>query len=243
MKIVQSASGKSTIVKVPIDGAGSDIPAGALITMGVTADTDLGAFIISGAAAADAVGILLSLHDFSVVGDTTIEDAAVRVMGEVELLHPGDLVAVEYDQTDTMAVASATSTTAVVTSDGTSDGCWHYVVSGTGIGQLAYVKSHDTDTSTYKSALTTTLDNTSTLIRINRPGEILASLNTARTKFGPDAALGSADFLTLEVQCAYDGQDWFTLDFVKHHNLQLNGKNAKFRAIGCFRDLAVSPIA
>ena len=37
---------------------------------------------------------------------------------------------------------------AVVTSDGTSDGCWHYVVSGTGIGQLAYVKSHDTDTST-----------------------------------------------------------------------------------------------
>lgn len=245
MQIIHNASGKSTIVKMPLDGAGSDIVAGALLTMGVTAGTNMGALIISGAAAADAVGILLALHDFSVVADSTIEDGLVRVMGEVELLHPGDLVAVEYDLTDTVALASGSTTTGVVTSSDEETGCWHYFTAGSGIGQLAYIKSYSTDTATYKSALTTDPSTSSPfLIRIVAPGRTLAKLNTNRDKLGTDNTEGTADVLVIRNEMSYDGsQGWIELDYVKHHNLQLNGLNPKFRAILCFTNCAVSPIA
>ena len=245
MKIVHSAAGKSRIVKVALDGAGSDIVAGALLTMGVTASTNMGAFIISGAAAADAFGILLALHDFSVVGDSTIEDGLVRVLGEVEMLAPGDLVAVEYDLTDTVALASGTTTTGVVTGSDEETGCWHYFTAGGGIGQLAYIKSYSTDTATYKSALTTDPSSSSPfLIRIVAPGRTLVKLNSNRDKLGTDATEGTGDFLVVRNEFSYDGAPgWQELDYLVHHNLQLNGLNPKFRAIGCFTNLAVSPIA
>ena len=244
MKILHPASSKSRIVKVPLDGNGSDLVKGALVTMGVTAGSNMGAFIISGAAAADAFGILLGIHDFSVVGDTTIETGATRVLGEVEMLAPGDLVAVDYDLTDTVALASGSTTTGVVTSSDEETGCWHYFTAGAGIGQLAYIKSYSTDTATYKSALTTDPSSGSPfLIRIVAPGRILVKLNSTADKLGTDAGEGTADFLVVRNEFSYDGQDWEELDFTKHHNLQLNGKNPKFRAVGCFRDLAVSPIA
>ena len=243
MKIISSQSSKSRIVKVALDGNGSDIVQGALLTQGLTAASNMGAFIISGAAAANAFGILLQLHDFSVVADSTIEDGLVRVMAEVEMLAPGDLVAVEYDTSDTAAIASGSSTTGVITGSDEESGCWHYMVAGTGIGQLAYIKSYTGDTATYKSALPTAPDSTTTVIRILAPGRILAKLNTNRDKLGTDAANGTADFYVLRNEMSYQGQDWVELDYVNHHNLQLNGNNAKFRAIGFFRDLASSPIA
>lgn len=243
MHIIHPASGKSRIVKVALDGGGSDIVKGALLTMGVTAANDLGAFIISGAAGADAFGILLQLHDFSEVGDSTIEDGLLRVMGEVEMLMPGDLVAVEYDQTDTVALASGSTTTGVVTSSDEETGCWHYFTAGSGIGQLAYIKSYSTDTATYKSALTTDPSSSSPfLIRIVAPGRTLVKLNSTADKLGTDAGEGTCNVFVLRNELSYDGQDWIELDYTKHHNLQLNGKNPKFRAILAFQDLAVSPI-
>lgn len=241
MKILSPQSSKSRIVKVAIDGNGSAITAGALLTQGVTDGQDFGAFIISGAAAADAFGILLNAH--ATANDSTIETGVTRTLADVEMLAPGDLVAVEYDQTDTAAIASGSTTTGVITSSDTETGCWHYMVAGTGIGQLAYIKSYSSDTSTYKSALTTAPDNTTTVIRILAPGRILAKLNTARTKLGTDAGDGSADFFVLRNEMSYNGQDWIELDYTLHHNLQLNGKSPVFRAIGFFRDLASSPIA
>lgn len=240
MIILSHASGKSTIVKVAVDGGGTDLVAGALMTQGVTAANDLGAFIISGAAAADAFGILIAAE----ASDSTIEDGLVRVMGEIMLLHPGDLVAVEYDQTDTVALASGSTTTGVVTGSDEETGCWHYFVAGSGIGQLAYIKSYSGDTATYKSALTTDpSSSTPTLIRLLAPGRILSKLTTNRSKFGTDAADGSADFFTLRNEVKYNGQEWMELDYTKHHNLQLNGLSPVFRAVGFFRDLATSPIA
>ena len=58
MKILHSASSKARIVKMPIDSAGTTMPAGTLLTMGVTANANMGALILSGAAGADAFGIL-----------------------------------------------------------------------------------------------------------------------------------------------------------------------------------------
>ena len=243
MKILHPASSKSRIVKVALHGGSGDIVAGALVTMGVTAGDDMGAFIISGSAAADAFGILLNLHDISEAGDSTIETGATRVMGEVEMLAPGDLVGIEYDQTDTVALASGSTTTGVVTSSDEETGCWHYFTAGSGIGQLAYIKSYSTDTATYKSALTTDPSASSPfLIRIVAPGRTLVKLNSTADKLGTDAGEGSARFLVVRNEFSYNGQDWEELDFTKHHNLQLNGKNAKFRAVGCFQNLAVAPI-
>ena len=241
MKIISPASSKSRIVSVAVDGNGTALNKGALLTMGVTAASNMGAFIISGVAAADAFGILLQAH--AVADDATIETGVTRVLSEVEMLAPGDLVAAEYDTTDTAAIASASSTTGVITGSDDETGCWHYVVSGTGIGQLLYIKSYSGDTSTYKSAPTTQLDSTSTVIRILAPGRTLAKLNSTCDKLGTDAADGTADVLIVRNEFSYDGQDWIELDYTKHHNLQLNGKNAKFRSILVFTNLAVSPIA
>ena len=250
MKILHSHAAKSTIIRVPIDSAGTTLKSGALLTMGVTAASNMGAFIVSGAAAADAVAILLG-PDFPAAAngsvaaevDSTIEDGLLRTTREVELLHPGDLVAIEYDLTDTVAIASGTTTTGVITTSDEETGCWHYYVAGTGIGQLAYIKSYSGDTATYKSALTTAPDATATAIRILAPGRTLVKLNTTANKLGTDAGDGSADFLVLRNEIKYDGVDWIELDYVKHHNLQLSGKNFAARSIGCFTNCALSPIA
>lgn len=245
MKILHPASSKSRIVKVAIDSGGTDIVKGALLTMGVTAASNMGAFIISGAAAADAFGIILQQHRNSVEVDSTIEDGVLRSMADVEMLMPGDMVAVDYDLTDTVALASGSTTTGIVTGSDEETGCWHYFTAGSGIGQLAYIKSYSGDTATYKSALTTDPSSSSPfLIRILAPGRTLAKLTTDRSKFGTDAADGTTDFLVIRNEFSINGQDWTELDYTKHHNLQgLNNKSVAFRAIGCFTNLAVSPIA
>lgn len=244
MQIISSHSGKSRIVRVPVDGNGSDIQAGALVTMGVTAASNMGAFIVSGAAAADAFGILLKKHTSSSDVDSTIEDGLLRTLADVEMLCPGDLVAAEYDQTDTVAIATGGTATVIITGSDEETGCYHYYVAGTAIGQLAYIKSYSGDTATYKSALTTAVVANDTVIRLLAPGRTLVKLNSTADKFGTDAADGTADFLVLRNEMTYDGcPGWVELDYTKHHNLQLNGKNAKFRAVGCFTNMAVSPIA
>jgi hypothetical protein len=246
MKIVSNASGKSTIIKMPIDSNGTTLVAGALLTMGVTAASNMGALIVSGAAAADAVGILLG-PDFPATGeaDSTIETGVTRTLREVELLHPGDIVAVEYDQADTVAVASGSVTTGVITGSDDESGCWHYYTAGGGIGQLAYIKSYSSDTSTYKSALTTDPSTSSPLvIRILAPGRTLVKITTNASTLGTDAADGSADALVLRNEFTYDGAPgWLELDYTKHHNLQLNGLNPKFRSLVCFTNNATAPIA
>ncbi len=245
MKIISNASGKSTIVKVAIDSNGTTLKSGALLTMGVTAASNMGAFIVSGAAAADAVGILLG-PDFTnaVDADSTIEDGLIRTLREIELLHPGDMVAVEYDQTDTVALASGSTTTGVVTSSDEESGCWHYFTAGSAIGTLAYIKSYATDTATYKSAITDPSASSPFLIRIVAPGRTLVKLNTAATKLGTDAGEGTADALVLRNEFTYDGAPgWIELDYTKHHNLQLNGLNPVFRAVLVFTNCALSPIA
>lgn len=243
MKIVHNAAGKSTIIKMPIDSNGTTMPAGSLVTIGITAGSNMGAAIVSGAAAADALGILLNEWTNAADVDSTIEDGLIRNQGEIDLLHPGDLVAVEYDLTDTVALASGSTTTGVVTSSDEETGCWHYFTAGSAIGTLAYIKSYSTDTATYKSAITDPSSSSPFLIRIVAPGRTLVKLNTAADKLGTDAGEGTARVLVIKNEFTYDGAPgWIELDYVKHHNLQLNGLNPKFRAILCFQNTAVAPI-
>lgn len=225
------------LLKLPIDGVGSDIQAGAVLSPGtVTTDSTaktLGTFGLSVATGADAIGILVPLQDFSVVGDTDTYSGSAHVLKEVDPFYPGCLVAAEYDQTDTMAVASYSAPTITVTSlEDDIDGSWVYVVSGTGAGQLGFLVTSASGSAALKSAFTTALDNTSVLIKILRVGHGLLKMNATCDKLGTDAAAGTFTARVIKNQMKYAGQEgWIDMDPGLHHNLQLSGLSPVFRSI------------
>lgn len=245
MLIVSPSRG---LVKVPIDGVGSDIQSGAVLTPGtVTTDSTaktLGTFGLAAADGADALGCLVALHDFSVVGDSDTDSGAAHVLAEVDPFYPGCLVAAEYDLTDTMAVASYSAPTITITSlEDNIDGSWIYVVSGTGIGQLIFLNDSASGSAGAVTSPTTALDNTSTCIKILRIGHGLLKMNATATKLGTDAAAGSWTARVLRNQFKYDGQEgWIDLDPSAHHNMQLNGLNPVFRSIVCPVNTFMGPI-
>lgn len=224
---MRQASGRDPVViKVPIYGAGADIQQGALIMPGVTADTNIGMGILATGAAADAVGALVALHDYSVVGDSLVAGTN-WVYGEVELFDQYSPVWVEYDQADTLAVASTSSTTVTITSlTADIDTSWLYAVSGTGIGKLAYLVSTASGSGVSKTA--TGWDSTTTCIKILRVFHQLAKLNSTATKIGTDAADGSWTVCILENWFQADGIPLQLLDPTKHDNLTLS--NPRFFA-------------
>lgn len=222
---MRQASGRDpVIIKVPIYGAGADIAQGALVMPGVTADTNIGMAITATGAAADAVGALVGIHDYSVVGDSLVAGTN-WVYGEVELFDQYNPVWVEYDQTDTLAVASTSGTTVTITSlTADIDTTWLYAVSGTGAGKLAYCVSTASGSAVTKTA--TGWDSTTTCIKILNVFNQLAKLNTAATMLGTDAGAGSWTVCILENYLQHAGSQPVLLDPTKHDNLTLT--NARF---------------
>ena len=94
--------------KWPVRDGGTDIPDGALLMPGVTAGTDLGVLIVAATAGADAIGVLQGLRDASETDDTVVAGTAWNTELAVPAVR-GTIVRAEYDQTDTMAVASKTA--------------------------------------------------------------------------------------------------------------------------------------
>lgn len=243
MKII---SGPSRMVKVPLDGNGSDIVDGALIAPGTTAGTDMGVFHLAGADGTDAVGVLEGLHDFSVVGDATPEDGLVHPLGYVNLLLPGCVLACEYDTDGVVTCDSSVDTTSVTATslEDNIDSSWVYFVSGTGIGQLAYVDASASGDATIKAALATAHAENDTFIKVLRLGHALLVMNSARTKLTSTAAVGTWTARVLRNQIRYNGSNgWEDLSPITHHGLVgLNGKAVKFRAIVVPCNTFFSPI-
>ncbi len=230
MKIIR---GPSALENFAIDGAGSDIVDGALMTFGITGEDNYGCAIISGAAAADAIGVKEGIHDFSAVGDS-VTGGTAWVYGAVNLLLPGAILGAEYDLTDAgAAIASMQSTTSVriASSENSIDHFWFYVNAGTGIGQLVYVTGNDDTDYTLKGAPSTALVAAdSTLTKILTLGCNLHVLSSSRAKLISTAAAGTARLNTLFAEMKYQGSaDWVRLNPVNHHDLQLNGKAPVFR--------------
>lgn len=202
------------IVKLPIYTA-ADIAQGALIMPGVTADTDLGLCIVGSGAVADAIGALRAPYDFSEEASSLVAGTAWKYR-EVELFDQYRLIEVEYDKSDTAAVASTSGTTVTITSlEDNIDTSWLYAVSGTGIGKLAFLTASASGSATSKTA--TAWDSTTTVIKILRVGHQLAKLNTAGTMIGTDAAAGSWTVAVLENYMDFNGER-FLLDPTKHDN-------------------------
>ncbi len=224
---MRQLSGRDPVtIEVPIYGGAADIAQGALIMPGVTAGTDLGLAITASGAAADSIGALVALHDYSVVGDSSVLGTS-WVYGRVELNDQYTPFNVEYDQSDTAAVASTAGTTVTITSlEDNIDTSWLYAVSGTGAGKLAFLTASASGSATSKTA--TGWDSTTTVIKILRIFHQLAKLNTAATKIGTDAAAGSWTVCILENMFEANGYPLQRLDPTKHDNLTL--ANPRFYA-------------
>lgn len=215
-----SVSGRDpVIVRVPILAASGVINQGALIMPGVTADTDLGLFILATGAAADNIGMLRSKYTYSSTNVSNLVGTQ-WVEVEVELNDQYTPVECEYDQTDTMAVASTSGTTVTVTSlEDNIDLSWLYAVTGTGAGKLAFLTASASGSATSKTA--TSWDSTTTLIKILRLGHQLVKINATGDKIGTDAAAGSLTVAIMENWFEAAGFPKQRLDPTKHDNLTL----------------------
>lgn len=216
---MRQASGRDPVViQVPIY-ATADIAQGAVIMPGVTADTDLGFFIAGTGAAADAVGFLTGKYTYAATNRALV-DGTQYVEVEVEVNDQYTPTWCEYDQADTMAVASTSGTTVTVTSlEDNIDTSWLYAVAGTGIGKLSFLTASASGSATAKTA--TGWDSSTTLIKILRLGHQLAKLNSAGTKIGTDAGAGSWTVAILENWFEAQGYPLQRLNPMKHDNLTL----------------------
>lgn len=175
---------------IPFSGAGANVPKGTPVIPGATGGTNFGVGIPGTATtgATRVVGLLLDNHIFS--GTNSSGDATTATLvnwfagygGKTDLTAPSHkvaplspMVAVQMDYAGVssgtsatgVAVASATSTVLTITStEANLDGGFAYVYGGTGIGQLAFVKSSTTGAWTVSSAMGTACDSTSTLLKI-----------------------------------------------------------------------------
>lgn len=186
---------------------------------GVTADQDIGMYIQASGAGADAVGCLTALHDHSVAGSSAVAGTG-WVFVDVELFDRYAPVWIEYDQTDTAAVASTSGTTVTITSlTADIDTTWLYATSGTGSGKLAYLVSTASGSGVSKTA--TGWDSTTTVIKILRLGNQLVKFNSDASKIGSDAGDGSWTVHVLENWFEALGHPLQMLNPTKHDNLSL----------------------
>lgn len=225
----------SRLMKVPIDGATADILEGAVVMPGVTDETDRSVFIKATSAGADSLGVLAELHDTSVSGDSDPDAGTIYALRSVYPFLPGCLVAAELadDADNDVDVASATSAVITITNlEDDIDGSWFYVRAGTGIGQVSYIEASASGSFTVKSALTTTLDNTSKLLIMRPVAWQLVEIDSTATKIKSTAAAGNLPWRVVRQEFKYAGKEvWTRLDPTKHHNLQLSGLTPKFRLI------------
>ena len=175
-----------TYYTFPVSGNGSNIPAGTLMITGYTAATDKGVAIpadsTAGASTHTLIGVLAEKHIYANCGDALTQTLGYWYDGfgglvlstapshKIELADTSVILSVDYaiSTATAIAIASATSTVLTIsTLEADLDGGFVYVNAGTGIGQLEFIKSSASNTAiTVASAMGTTCDNTSTLIRV-----------------------------------------------------------------------------
>jgi hypothetical protein len=221
---------------MPVDGAGSDIVEGAAVMIGVTDETDSGCAIVASGAAANVLGVIAHLHDYSVDTDSTPEDGAIRVMADVALFMPGCEVAIEIDQDTQLDVASyvsGTKTVTITSIEDDIDGGWCYVTDGPGAGELQYIITSASGSFITKTAFTEELTSVSDVVVLRPELHQLHTLSSNASKIITSTAAGSLTWGTLAIEFKYDGMSrWERLDYTKHSGLTgLDHLNVKFRYI------------
>ena len=195
---------------------------------GVTAETDLGCFIVGTEAAAgvDAVGVLQGIHDYSVVGDSAVA-GTTWVFGEVELCDQYQPVWIEYDQSTTATVDSTSTTTVTIGSlEDAIDTSYLVKTDGAGTCHTAYLTASASGSATSKSS--TGWVSGDTVIKVLRLGHQVGTLNTAANKMASAAAAGTWTIFVMENWFEATGYPLQPLDPTKHDDLSLT--KARFYA-------------
>lgn len=192
----------------PVKHAATTLQQGALLIAGATAETNLGVLVVGASAGADAIGWLEK--QFASTESDTLVAGTVWNVRPVTPCVPMYVRNMEYDQSDTMAVASTSTVTVTITSlEDNIDTSYLYAASGTGQYGLYFVDTSAAGSCTTKTA--TGWTSSTTVIKILRLFHQLAKLNTAATKIGTDAAAGSWTGLILNNKYRHNGA-WKYLD-------------------------------
>lgn len=233
--------GNDCVTNLPVSGAGSDIPAGAMLKPGVTAGTDFGSLVLMAAnstAGADKIGILRELHDYSASGDTTNAGTVFKTH-PVQLVVPGRVIRAYYSTSVVVTCTQAVSTTTMtVTSlEDNIDGSFLYVQAGTGAGQTNYLTAAASGSCTLKAAFTTNLSTDSTFIKILRRFHQLVALNADGTELASYDAVGVHQCVVIDSFIERNG-NIVQLDPTKHAALTgLNSlRSIRFAADIMWRD-------
>ena len=218
----------------PVRHGGTTRNPGVCLMPGVTYGTNTGMLIASDGTGLGTAGFLKT-QLLSSAGDTSNSGVYCN-WRDVELCHPFYVVQAEYDQADTMAIASMQSTSIVRVSsiEDDIDGGWLYCVSGTGIGELHYITTDDGTDLTLKSA--STYIAADTLIKLPPLFNRKVKLNSTYDKIGTDAAAGSWTARVIQNWMKYGGSQgsWMKLDPTIHDaRTGLNDKFVHFYADLC----------
>ena len=175
-------------MKMPIYDA-SSMTAGQMLIWGVDAtSTSTSVLIDSADTAANAFAVLMETPTTTVTNINT----PLVYQAKVQLIQPVHVWKIYYDMstsTDLDVVSSTSTIVTVSAADDNLDGSWIYINSGTGAGQLRYIKAADTTTFTVSSAFATTPDSTSDYVLIRNIGFPTAGigLNSTFDKIVPIA--------------------------------------------------------
>ncbi len=189
---------------IPIYANSVDVPNGAMVKVGVTADTDLGAAVLA-SGSSDIPGILGVMEetlDYSVDGQT-LQNGTSFVRKKVGLAFNNPVFELEFSQAtaDSIVASSSGATLTVGSLEDNIDASFVYVAAGAGRGQLQYLAASASGSATLKAAFGTALDgSTSRIIKILRRFHALVSLTSDGTKLSSQAAVGAVNARILDIR-------------------------------------------
>lgn len=200
---------------IPLENAGTLIPAGAAIIRGSTAATNQGYGIIASSTSNNFLGVTEAA--FTVANDNDPPTGLIYNLTDLTI-NPDAVYLCEYSQTTGLTVASGSGTAPVITSGEAIDGGFLLGISGPGAGQLSFVKSSSSGTYTLKTSAAYTT--ASKLIKIMHLYAPKVDLTTNATQIlATTAGQGSGLIRVLENYVKAPGYDYVLLDPTKHDNI------------------------
>lgn len=195
--------------------------------------------------AATGVDIFAVLAETPATTTTNIQTPVIY-QAQVQMVNNVPVWKIYWDLALANDIDVTSSTSTVVThaaGDDDLDGGWIYINSGTGAGQLRYVKAATTTTKTVNTAFTTTPDSTSDFILIRPVGKSTGGVDMDTTfKLLKSAVSATGKILILK--SFIEGPVTGELDITKNSQFEINGANTRgvrFYSHVIFHDTALAP--
>lgn len=210
---------------------------GAVVIRGTTLGTNLNYAILGTGALADVIGVLYEEQAAVTAGNDT-NAAGTNVQLRRIITDPFAIYRAEFDQADTMAIATIDSTTTFTVTAGETNlqGAYVYAVAGTGIGTLQWITT-DNASGQYTTKTAHGFGTDTTLIKIVPKWHQKIKISSDATSIGSDAAAGSGDVTVKDIWIQSNSIPLVRLNPTLHSGLTgLDTDNVKFFADIIFRN-------